>query len=132
MLGRAEHAADLIDAGTDPAAVVAAVAAEFGLSPRQAQRVVRRGRALLAAEAAEADRPRAEDPRVTHMAGLVGDHIADALAEGDRRGAAALLGRWSDLLAKAGGLPASPAAEWDAALGADALSAAGLPASLPF
>ena len=126
MLGRAEFAADLIDGGADPSAVVDAVAAEFGLSPRQAQRVVRRGRGLLAAEAAEADRPRAEDPRVTHMAGLVGDHIADALAEGDRRGAAALLGRWSELLAKAGGLT-TPAEQWDAALSLEALGAAGVP-----
>lgn len=116
---RIDLAADLLAEGQDPADVVQTIAEMYGLSVRQAQRIVRRGRARHLIESAPSLSRAIDHGLVDQMVTDVGDHIRLALAEGDRRGAAALLHRWSDLIAKTAPLT-RPADAWDRSLASDA------------
>jgi hypothetical protein len=126
---RVDAAADLLADGATPAEAVDAVATMYALSTRQAQRIVRRARARVAIESASTLTAAIDCGLIRDMAERVGDGIGEALAEGDRRGAAALLGKWSDLVLRAHSTVA-PADAWDRSLAAAATR--DLPASLPF
>jgi len=112
---RIEQAADLLADGMEATDAVACISEMHGLSTRQAQRIVRRGRARLLIEEAPTMTAAISHGLVDQMVADVGDAIREAMAEGDRRGAAALLHRWSDLVAKTAPTLA-PADAWDRSL----------------
>lgn len=126
---RIDAAADLLADGATAAEAVDAMAVTFALSTRQAQRLVRRARARVAVEAAPTLTAAIESGLIRDMAERVGDGITEALAEGDRRGAAALLHRWSDLVLRAHATVA-PAEAWERSLAGAVADA--LPPAMPF
>lgn len=119
---RIEQAADLLADGMDAADAVACIAEMHGLSNRQAQRLVRRGRARLLVESAPTLSAAISNGLVDEMVSDVADSIRQAMSEGDRRGAAALLHRWSDLVTKTS-VTVAPMDSWDRSLAADAREA---------
>lgn len=112
---RIEQAADLLADGMEATDAVACISEMHGLSTRQAQRLVRRGRARLLVESAPSLSAAISNGLVDQMVDDVADSIRQALAEGDRRGAAALLHRWSDLVTKTS-VTVAPADAWDRSL----------------
>ena len=112
---RIEQAADLLADGMEATDAVACISEMNGLSNRQAQRLIRRGRDRLLVESAPTLSAAIGSGLVDQMVDDVADSIRQALAEGDRRGAAALLHRWSDLVTKTSQVTA-PMDSWDRSL----------------
>ena len=117
-------AQDLLATGMAPAAVVEALGEQLGLSTRTAQRVTQRARCRSAVEAQSTVEGQLAAGSVAEMADTVAEHVQLALAEGDRKGAASLLGQWRGLIQLQ--RQVAPSRSWDAAMAAAAT------ADLPF
>jgi hypothetical protein len=128
MEDRIALAQDLLATGMTPTAVVEHLASELGLTTRTAQRVTQRARCRSAVEAQCSIEGQLAAGSVVEMADTVAAHVQLALAEGDRKGAASLIGQWRGLLQLQRQM--APSRSWDAALAAAACEE--LPASMPF
>ena len=124
MEDRIALAQDLLATGMAPAAVVEALGEQLGLSTRTAQRVTQRARCRSAVEAQSTVEGKLAAGSVAEMADTVAAHVQLALAEGDRKGAASLLGQWRGLIQLQ--RQVAPSRSWDAAMAAAAT------ADLPF
>lgn len=124
MEDRIALAQDLLATGMAPAAVVEALGEQLGLSTRTAQRVTQRARCRSAVEAQSTVEGQLAAGSVAEMADTVAAHVQLALAEGDRKGAASLLGQWRGLIQLQ--RQVAPSRSWDAAMAAAAT------ADLPF
>ena len=124
MEDRIALAQDLLATGMAPAAVVEALGEQLGLSTRTAQRVTQRARCRSAVEAQSTVEGQLAAGSVAEMADTVAAHVQLALAGGDRKGAASLLGQWRGLIQLQ--RQVAPSRSWDAAMAAAAT------ADLPF
>ena len=124
MEDRIAAAQDLLATGMTPTAVVEQLTQQLGLSTRTAQRVAQRARCRSAVQSQLTVEGQLAAGSVAEMADTVAEHVQLALAEGDRKGAASLLGQWRGLLQLQRQM--APSRSWDAAMAAAAT------ADLPF